>query len=95
MRLGPREANQRFSKAIKAVRAGKEVVLTERGHPIAVIRPIKDEGAQQATLRAIVDEGLITLAARKGPMPTPSWRPVKLKGKPLSQTVIEDRRDRA
>ncbi|MGH9257788.1 MAG: type II toxin-antitoxin system Phd/YefM family antitoxin [Vicinamibacterales bacterium] len=31
MRLGLREANQRFSKAVKAVRAGKEVILTDRG----------------------------------------------------------------
>jgi prevent-host-death family protein len=95
MRLGLREANQRFSKAIRAVRAGREVILTERGHPIAVIKPIKEEGAEEATLRAMVDEGLIIRAARKGPMPTPSWRPVKVKGKPLSQTVIEDRLDRA
>jgi prevent-host-death family protein len=95
MRLGLREANQHFSKAIKAVRAGKEVVLTERGHPIAVIKPIKDEDGQEATLRAMVDEGVITLAVRKGPMPTPNWRPVKVKGKPLSQTIIEDRQDRA
>jgi prevent-host-death family protein len=95
MRLGLREANQRFSKAIRAVRAGKEVVLTERGHAIAVIKPIRDEDAQEATLRAMVDEGLITPAARKGPMPAPSWRPAKIKGKPLSRTVIEDREDRA
>ena len=94
MRLGLREANQRFSKAMKAVRAGKEVVLTERGHPIAVIKPLRDD-AQEATLRAMVDEGLITRAARKGPMPTPSWRPVKVVGKPLSRTVIEGREDRA
>jgi len=38
---------------------------------------------------------LITLAVRKGPMPTPSWRPAKIKGKPLSQTIIDDREDRA
>jgi prevent-host-death family protein len=95
MRIGLREANQRFSKAIRAVRAGKEVVLTERGHPIAVIKPIRDEAAQEATLRAMANEGLITPATRKGPMPTPSWRPVKVKGKPLSRTVIEDREDRA
>jgi prevent-host-death family protein len=94
MRLGLREANQRFSKAIRAVRAGKEVILTERGHPIAVIKPLRDEAAQEAALRAMVDEGLVTLAARKGPMPAPSWRPVKVKGKPLSRTVIEDREDR-
>jgi prevent-host-death family protein len=95
MRLGLREANQRFSKAMRAVRAGKEVVLTERGQPIAVITPIRDEDAKGATLRPMVDEGLITLAARKGPMPKPSWRPVKVKGKPLSRTVLEDREDRA
>ena len=95
MRLGLREANQRFSKAIRAVRAGKEVILTERGHPIAVIKPIRDEAAQEATLRAMVDEGLITPAAQKGPMPAASWRPVKVKGTPLSRTVIEDREDRA
>jgi antitoxin (DNA-binding transcriptional repressor) of toxin-antitoxin stability system len=95
MRLGLREANQHFSKAMRAVRAGKEVVLTERGHPIAVIKLIGDEDAQEVTLRAMVDEGLIIPAARKGPMPTPKWRPVKIKGKPPSQTVIEDREDRA
>ena len=95
MRLGLREANQRFSKAIKAVRAGKEVVLTERGHPIAVIKPIKEEDAQEAALQAMADEGVITPASRKGPMPPPQWRAVKVKGKPLSQTIIEDRKDRA
>jgi prevent-host-death family protein len=94
MRLGLREANQRFSKAMRAVRAGKEVILTERGHPVAVIKPLKNEDAEDATLRAMVDEGFVTLAVRRGPMPTPSWRPVKVKGKPLSHTVIEDREDR-
>jgi len=95
MRLGLREANQRFSKAIKAVRAGKEVVLTERGHPIAVIKPIKEKDAQDTALRAMADEGLITPAARNRPMPTPRWRPVKVKGKPVSQAIIDDRDDRA
>jgi antitoxin (DNA-binding transcriptional repressor) of toxin-antitoxin stability system len=69
--------------------------LTERGHPIAVIKPIKEENSQETTLQAIADEGLITLPSRKGPMPTPRWRPVKVKGKPLSQTIIDDREDRA
>ena len=95
MRLGLREANQQFSRAIRAVRAGREVILTERGHPVAVIKPIKSDDAQDATLRAMADEGLVTLAARRGPMPTPGWRPIKVKGRPLSATVIEDREDRA
>lgn len=95
MRLGLREANQRFSRAMKAVRAGQEVILTDRGHPVAVLKPIKHEDAQDATLRALVDEGFLTLAARRGPMPTPRWRPVKVKGAPLSHAVIEDREERA
>jgi len=95
MKLGLREANQQFSKAIKAVRAGKEVILTERGHPIAVIKPLKEEDAQEAALREMADEGLIRPATRRSPTPAPRWRPVTVKGKPLSETVIEDREDRA
>ena len=95
MKLGLREANQQFSRAIKAVRAGKEVVLTERGQPIAVIKPIKEEATLKASIQAMVDEGFLTPATRKGPTPAPRWRPVKVKGKPLSQTIIDHREDRA
>ena len=95
MRLGLRAANQHFSKAIRAVRAGTQVVLTDRGRPIAVIVPIKGEYAREAALRALADEGAITPAARSGPMPPPRWRPVRVKGTPLSQTIIDDREDRA
>ena len=95
MRLGLREANQRFSQTIKAVPAGKEVVLTDRGRPVAVITPIMDKGGREALLQTMAEQGLITVAARKGPMPTPRWRPVKVKGKPVSQTIIEDREDTA
>jgi prevent-host-death family protein len=95
MKLGLREANQQFSKAIKAVRAGKQVVLTDRGRPIAVITPITEEDAQEAAVQAMADEGLIRPAGRKGPMPTPRWRPIKVKGMPLSQTIMDDREDDA
>lgn len=93
MKLGLREANHHFSKAIKAVRAGKEVVLTERGRPIAVITPIKDEHDPEAALKRMADDGLITLPVRRGPLPR--FEPVPMTGKPLSQTIIDDRDDRA
>ena len=60
-----------------------------------MIKPIADEDGRAAALRAMENDGLIIPAARKGPMPTPRWRPVKVKGKALSRTVIEDREDRA
>lgn len=95
MRLGLREANQRFSKAIKAVRAGEEVVLTERGRPIAVLKPLRPQHDEAAALRRMMDEGLVVPASRRGPMPAPRWRPVGVKGKRMSQTVIEERQERA
>ena len=93
MKLGLREANQHFSKAMKAVRAGKEVVLTERGQPIAVIKPITQAPEPQAVLNRLAEEGLITLPTRKGPLPR--FEPVRVSGKPVSQTIIDDRDDRA
>jgi prevent-host-death family protein len=92
MKLGLREANQHFSKAIKAVRAGKEVVLTERGQPIAVITPIKDQHDTSAALTRMAHEGLITLPTRKGPLPR--FEAVPVSGQPISQTIIDDRADR-
>lgn len=94
MKLGLREANQHFSKAIKAVRTGKEVILTDRGQPIAIIKPIKEEPEQEqdAVLTRMADEGLITLPSRRGPLPR--FEPIRIKGKPLSQTIIDDRDDR-
>ena len=92
MKLGLRDANQHFSKAIKAVRTGQEVILTERGQPIAIIKPIKKEQESDAVLKRMADEGLITLPSRKGPLPR--FEPIRIKGTPLSQTIIEDRDDR-
>jgi prevent-host-death family protein len=94
MKIGLREANQHFSKAIKAVRAGKEVILTDRGHPIAVIKPIENATAPDAALEKMANDGLIALPLRMGRLPSPRWRPMRLKGKPLSQTIIEEREDR-
>jgi len=94
MRIGLREANQRFSKAIKAVRAGEDVVLTDRGRPIAVIKALRKTDGPEAVLQAMSDAGLIRRASRKGPMPASRWRPLKIKGKPLSDTIAEDREDR-
>lgn len=93
MRLGLREANQQFSKAIKAVKAGKEVVLTERGKAIAVIKPLPQPKTVEATIRRLEAEGVLRPALKRGPMPV--WRsPVRIKGKPLSETIREERDER-
>jgi prevent-host-death family protein len=94
MRMGLREANQQFSKAIKAVKQGKEVILTERGKPIAMIKPLEPKEDQEAVIRRLEAEGILRPAAKRGPMPTPSWKPIRIKGKPMSQTISEEREER-
>ena len=89
MQLGLREANQHFSKAIKAVKAGREVILTERGKPIAVIKPLPSPDDIEAVLDRLAAAGLLTRATKRGPMPP--FRPRRIKGPPLSQTIREER----
>jgi hypothetical protein len=59
-----------------------------------VIKPIKTKDAAEIAMQAMVDDGFLKAAARKGTTPTPRWRPARIKGKPLSETVIADREDR-
>ena len=78
MEMGLREANQNFSKAIKAVKDGQEVVLTERGKPIATIKPFKVKQNGDAVVRRLEEAGLLRPAQKKSPMP--AWTPRPLKG---------------
>lgn len=94
MRLGLRDANQKFAQAIRAVRGGQEVVLTDRGRPIAVIKPLGTD-SEAARLETMATSGLITLALRSGPMPRPRWRPETVIGEPMSETVRRDRDETA
>lgn len=91
MRMGLREANQQFSKAIRAVKAGKEVVLTERGKPIAVIKPLEAKEGDEAVIRRLESDGILRPALKRGRMP--DFKPVRIKGKPLSATVSEEREE--
>ncbi len=90
MRIGLREANQHFSKAIKAVKAGRHVVLTERGRPIAVIKPIAGEHGA-AAIRRMIEEGVLQPGNKSGQTRLRHWKPIRMKGVPLSQTLREER----
>jgi prevent-host-death family protein len=89
MRLGLREANQHFSKAIRAVKAGREVVLTERGKPIAIIRPLPEPDPTERRVRQLEAAGLLEPAEIREPLQ--AWRPRRIRGQGLSETVREER----
>lgn len=91
MRMGLREANQHFSRAVKAVKAGREVVLTERGRPVAVIKPLRAIDPAHDAIQRLASEGRLRLAPAPGPIRRRGWKPLRTKGPPLSQTLREER----
>ena len=91
MRMGLREANQRFSKAIKAVKAGHEVVLTERGKPIAVIKPLPRPKSVEAAIAQMIADGRLVGPLHPKPIRRRGWKPPINRGRPLSELIREDR----
>ncbi|HTT32852.1 MAG TPA: type II toxin-antitoxin system prevent-host-death family antitoxin [Methylomirabilota bacterium] len=91
-KVGSREFKNRLGRYLRAVRRGETLVITDRGTPVAKVTPADDRPGAQADIWARLEEleaqGLIRLG--RGPL-TP-FRPVKSKGKPASQMIIEDRR---
>jgi prevent-host-death family protein len=92
MKMGLREANQNFSKAIKAIKAGKAIVLTERGKPIARITPIVDEANEHDDLlQALRDEGFLVGRHKSGVMNT-KGKPHQIAGRSIS-SILRNERD--
>jgi prevent-host-death family protein len=89
MQVGLREANQQFSRIMKAVRGGKEVLLTERGRPLAVVRPIRSGDETDSIIQRLETAGFLRPASRRGTLPP--WGPRSVRGVPVSQTVREER----
>jgi prevent-host-death family protein len=90
-RIGLREANQRFSELVKLLRAGQSALLTHRGKPLAVLKPLPEPIDSDATIRRL--ESIVLLRAAAKQTPLPRWTARPLKGVPLSQT-LRDERDR-
>jgi prevent-host-death family protein len=86
MDVGIRELRADLSKLLKRVRAGEELVVTDRGKAVARIVPVEGESQWDRLVR----EGVII------PAPRP-WRertvPEPIEGAgPLSDIVLRDRR---
>jgi len=85
MEVGIRELRADLSRWVKRVRAGEEIVVTDRGRPVA--RLVQLDGERK--LDRLIREGVVTPAPNpwRGPLP----KPIEGVG-PLSDIVLEDRR---
>lgn len=92
IKIGLREANLHFSRYLKMVKGGKEVVLTDRGKPVAIIKPVpEEEGLEEERIKYLENQGILKQAV-KGRFPL--HKLITISGKPVSKIVAEGRKDR-
>ncbi len=94
MRLvGVKDLKDNLSYYLNLTKQGDRVIVTDRGTPVAILhnldQPEKDAGPDEK-LAVLARDGKIRLPVRRGVFPKIA-RP-EIKGKPMSQTVIEERR---
>lgn len=91
-RVGLREANVHFAKYMKMVKEGEEILLTDRGEPFAVIKPLaKRKKPVEERLQLLEKEGIL-IRAKKRKLTLHEL--VTLEGRPLSEIVAEEREER-
>lgn len=85
---GIKNLKNKLSYYLREVKKGEKILITEREKIIATIVPMERAG-EDANLLSLVREGF---AVWKGGKPAGSKKPVKIKGKTVSEIVLEDRR---
>ena len=89
--VGMREANMHFANYIRKVRSGAEIILTDRGIPVAIIKPLTSDSSDiENKLAELGDTGLISLAKKTFSLP----KLIACKGGMISDTITDMRRDR-
>ena len=89
---GTRDLKNRLTEYLRLVSGGSTVLVTNHGRPVAELVPV-GAGAKgdpmDAWIARLARTGQVRLPAGGG---LPTFRPVAVRGRPLSATVIEDRR---
>ena len=93
---GIREIKENLSKYLHMVKEGEDVVVTERGIPVAVIRSLPEKGNIEKKLLKAAAQNLIQLPKRSGFLRSRRKelkRYFKGEGKTLPEIIMEERRE--
>lgn len=91
--VGVKELKNRLTYYLDIAKGGDNIIVTDRGKPVAILHNldnVEKEASLEEKLASAARDGKIRLP-KKGAKLTP-FRPIKIKGKPLSETIIEERR---
>lgn len=88
---GIKEIKNNLSRYLLRVKAGEEVLITDRGKPVArLIREAEKELPIRDRLRPLIQSGAVIFPVQDSRKT--DLKPVVAPGKPVSEVVIEDRR---
>jgi prevent-host-death family protein len=87
-RVGVSELRKNLSRYLRKAKQGSIIVVTLRGQSVAILTAAESHPDLQV-VRELIAKGI---GSWKGGKPKGASRPVVIKGKPLSQIVIEERR---
>jgi prevent-host-death family protein len=91
MEVSVRDLKDHLSEYLRRVEKGERLVVTDRKRPIAEIGPVTSGRLTQEQWFAFLDEhGELTRAAR--PRKFADVRPTRIRGQPLSKTILDERR---
>ena len=89
--VGARELKTRLGTYLRRVREGRTLLVTDRGEPVAELRPLPRDTSVSAALLKLSSQRAVTLPLRKS---MAAFRPIDSQGRALSDAVLEDRKDR-
>ena len=88
-RVGVRELRNGLSEYLKRVKKGEHIEVTQRGETIALLLPLPSEDQTASALLELVLGGAVSWSGGK---PRGAEPLLVVRGRPLSRTVLEDRR---
>ena len=91
--VGIRELKNRLTYYLGAVKSGENVVVTDRGKPVAVMHrldKIEDDAGMEERLVSLAAQGHLTLPSTNEPFGV--LQRARVEGELVSDTVIRERR---
>jgi prevent-host-death family protein len=89
--VGARELKTRLGTYLQRVREGRTLIVTDRGEPVAELRPLPSDGSLPSALFKLSARGTVTLPASDR---LAAFRPIRSCGASVADAVSEEREDR-
>jgi prevent-host-death family protein len=89
--VGSRELKNRLGRYLRLVGQGETIVITDRGKPVAHLAPTTPRRESGRSLDEVLKQLEAEGHVRLGTRPFKKFKPIRMKGKPASRIILEDR----